>query len=80
VKTASEVLERIDAEIEKMQHAAAGPCIDALIEWTDREAYREAMRRAYALKAVQGLREALSKEIEPAPAQITERKPTKRAK
>jgi hypothetical protein len=57
-------LDAIDRTIEKMQAEAAGPCIDALIEWTDRDAYREAMRRAYGLKAVRALRERLAGEVE----------------
>ena len=64
VKTAAEVLQRIDEEIENMERAAAGPCIDALIEWSDREAYRDAMRKAYGLKAIQSLRQTLAGEIE----------------
>jgi len=59
-----EVLERIDTAIEKMQAEAVGPCIDALIEWTDRDAYKDAMRRAYGLKAVRALREKLAAEME----------------
>lgn len=66
MKTAAEVLERIDAELRELQAKAAGPCIDALVEWTDRDAYREAMRRAYGLKAVQTLRDKLAGEIEQA--------------
>jgi hypothetical protein len=64
MKTATEVLARIDAQIEKMQADAVGPCIDALLEWQDREAYRDAMRRAYGLKAVIALRQNLADEIE----------------
>ena len=64
MKTATEVLSRIDAQIEKMQAEAVGPCIDALIEWQDREAYRDAMRKAYGLKAVIALRQNLADEIE----------------
>jgi len=64
MKTANDVLDLIDREIDEMQRAAAGPCIDALVEWSDRDAYREAMRRAYGLKAVQALRDSLAGQVE----------------
>ncbi len=65
-QTATEVVDRIDQEIEEMTRLAAGPCIDALVEWSDRDAYREAMRRGHGLKAVQTLRRVLAGEIEAA--------------
>jgi len=64
MKTATEVLAWMDGEIEQMQLRAAGPCIDALIEWADREAYREAMKRAHSLKAVERLRAKLTDLVE----------------
>ena len=70
MKTAREVLEAVDRAIEKMQAEAVGPCIDALIEWTDRDAYKDAMRRAYGLKAVRALREQLADEVEDCPAAV----------
>jgi hypothetical protein len=67
VKTATEVLEAIDNRIERMRGEAVGPCVDALLEWADREAYREAMKRAHALKAIERLRSDLATEIEATP-------------
>lgn len=79
MKTASEVLDRIDQAIDEMQRAAAGPCIDALIEWSDREAYRDAMRKAHGLKAVQALRTLLAGEIErPVPSTEPQETSTRR--
>lgn len=71
MKTAKDVLERIDVLIGIMQADAVGPCVDALIEWTDREAYWEAKRRAYGLKAVQKLRDKLGSEIESRVTSVT---------
>lgn len=71
MKTATEVIEAIDRTIERMQAEAVGPCIDALIEWTDRDAYKDAMRRAYGLKAVRALRDTLAAEVEEVPVSVS---------
>ena len=77
MKTAAEVLDRIDEAIEGLKNEAAEPAIDALVDWGDREAYREAMKRAHGLKAVRALRESLAKEIKPEAALA---KPVRRAR
>jgi hypothetical protein len=65
MKTATEVLSWMDDTIANLERDAAGPMTDALIEWTDREAYRDAMRKAYGLKAIRELRDQLGRVVEP---------------
>ena len=58
------MLEWFDGRLEELEQQAAGPCIVAMTDWGDREAYREAMRRANGLQEVRRLRAALAKEVE----------------
>jgi len=84
MKTAMDVINAIERRIEVMRAEAVGPCIDALLEWSDRDAYREAMRRATSLKAVEHLRDSLVDLVETAPtappARVTPRPTNRRGK
>jgi hypothetical protein len=59
MKTAQDVIIAIDEELALMEHDAAGPCIEAVIDFVDRDVYREAVRMASAVKAVRALRTRL---------------------
>lgn len=80
MKTANEVIERIDEELEQMEAAAAGPCIDLVTDHVDRDAYRDALKRAFGLQAVRQLRERLAREIDERPATTRKRAPRRSTK
>jgi hypothetical protein len=58
--TLTEVFGFIDGRIEVMASAAAGPCADAILDLVGRDEYREAVRKASALRALKILRKELA--------------------
>jgi len=54
------VFDFIDRRIDKMEREAAGPCADAILELVGRDEYRDAVRKASAMRAVKRLRKELA--------------------
>jgi hypothetical protein len=64
MKTATEVLDAIREEIAVLEMEAVGPCVDALVDDVDREAYRDAVRRAAHVKAARRLYHRLTERMD----------------
>jgi len=82
MRTAEDVLAAIDEELVDLQHAAAGPCIEATLTFVGREEYKEAICRAASFQAVAALRRRLQDRLDAvppatAPASTARKKRTK---
>lgn len=80
MKTARDVMKYLDAKILEMKDATGELCMDALVEYGDREAYWSAMRQCAAFLAIRELREELEGQIQSTPPKAPARRTTKKKK